>query len=123
MDINELSSPRFVINEAGMISVFLPAFQGEPSNPVLLNKDDKTLCFRRSADGEILLTDIDEVTMQALKKVKKILVVETNVLKSIDILDKALSSYIKSEEPDYETTQQNIMDTIERAYETNVLFE
>ena len=28
MDINELPSPQFVINEAGMISVFLPAFEG-----------------------------------------------------------------------------------------------
>ena len=33
MDINELPSPQFVINEAGMISVFLPAFEGEPETP------------------------------------------------------------------------------------------
>ncbi|MBP3403334.1 MAG: hypothetical protein J6L82_05435 [Alphaproteobacteria bacterium] len=120
MDINELPSPQFVINEAGLISVFLPAFEGEPATPVLSKKDDKTLHFQRSADGDILLTEIDETTMQALAGVKKILVIETNVLKSIDVLDKALSAYIKSEEPDQEAAQSEIMDTIERAYEVAV---
>ena len=74
MDINELPSPQFLINEAGMISVFLPAFAGEPENPILSKKDDKTLHFQRSADGDVLLTEIDDKTMQALSGVKKILV-------------------------------------------------
>ncbi len=120
MDINELPSPQFLINEAGMISVFLPAFAGEPENPILSKKDDKTLHFQRSADGDVLLTEIDDKTMQALSGVKKILVIETNVLKSIDILDKALSAYIKSEEPNQEETHNELMDTIERVYEITV---
>ncbi|MBO4519851.1 MAG: hypothetical protein J5787_01450 [Alphaproteobacteria bacterium] len=120
MDINELPSPQFLINEAGMISVFLPAFEGEPDNPVLTKKDEKTLHFQRSANGDILLTEIDEAVMQALAETKKILVIETNVLKSIDVLDKALSAYIKSEQPNPDETQDEIMDTIERAYEIEV---
>lgn len=120
MDINELPSPQFVMNEAGMISVFLPAFEGEPSKPVLSKKDEKTLHFQRSAGGDILLTEIDEEIMQALAQVSKLLVVETNVLKSIDVLDKALTSYLKSEEPNPEEAQQEMMDTIERAYEAEV---
>ena len=120
MDINELPSPQFVINEAGMISVFLPAFEGEPEKPVLTKKDDSTLNFQRSADGSLLLTKIDKTVMNTLKKTKKILVIETNVLKSIDILDKALSAYIKSEDADPEKTQKEIMDTVERAYEVAV---
>ena len=120
MDINELPSPQFVINEAGMISVFLPAFEGEPDKPVLTKKDDDTLNFQRSADGSLLLTKIDKAVMSSLKKAKKILVVETNVLKSIDILDKALSAYIKSETADPEKTQKEIMDSVERAYEVAV---
>ena len=120
MDINELPSPQFVINEAGMISVFLPAFEGEPDKPVLTKKDDDTLNFQRSADGSLLLTKIDKAVMSSLKKAKKILVVETNVLKSIDVLDRALSSYIKSEEADPEKAQKEIMDTVERAYEVAV---
>lgn len=120
MDINELPSPQFVINEAGMISVFLPAFEGEPEKPVLSKKDDATLHFQRSADGDVLLTGIDENVMQALSGVQKILVIETNVLKSIDVLDKALSAYIKSEEKNPDEAQKEIMDTIERAYEVAV---
>ena len=76
--------------------------------------------FQRSADGDVLLTEIDDKTMQALSGVKKILVIETNVLKSIDILDKALSAYIKSEEPNQEETHNELMDTIERVYEITV---
>ena len=41
-------------------------------------------------------------------------------MKSIDVLDKALSAYIKSEEADSEKTQKEIMDTVERAYEVAV---
>ena len=120
MDINELPSPQFLINDAGMISVFLPAFEGEPDKPVLTKKDDKTLHFQRSANGDLLLTEIDEEIMKALAETKKILVIETNVLKSIDVLDKALSAYIKSEQPDPDKAQDEIMDTIERAYEIEV---
>ena len=120
MDIKELPSPQFVINEAGMISVFLPAFEGEPESAVLSKKDDNTLHFQRSANGDILLTNIDANVMQALKGVQKVLVIETNVLKSIDILDKALSSYLKSEEQDPVEAQNEIMDTVERAYEVTV---
>jgi len=120
MDINELPSPQFLINEAGMISVFLPAFEGEPDRPKLSKKDEKTLHFQRSADGDLLLTNIEEDVMQALAGTKKILVIETNVLRSIDVLDKALSAYIKSEEPNPDEAQKEIMDTIERAYEVEV---
>ena len=120
MDINELPSLQFVMNEAGMVSVFMPAFEGEPSNPVITKKDDTTLHFQRSPDGDVLLTKIEPEVMQALAGVKKMLVIETNVLKSIDVLDKALSAYINSEEPDQEAAQSEIMDTIERAYEVAV---
>ena len=118
MDINELPSPQFMKNEAGMISVFLPAFEGEPEKPVLTKKDATTLHFQRSAKGDILLTQIDEEVMNDLEKASKILVIETNVLKSIDMLDKALTAYAKSETA--ETSEGDVMDMIERAYEVVV---
>ncbi len=120
MDINELPSPQFVINETGMISVFLPAFEGEPSTPTISKKDQTTLHFQRSPQGDVLLTNINEETMLALADVKKILVIETNVLKGIDLLDKALSAYVKSEETNQKEVHDEIMDTIERAYEVTV---
>ena len=115
MDINELPSPQFVKNEAGMISVFLPAFEGEPEKPLLTKKDAATLHFQRSPKGDILLTQIDEDVMKDLSGVSKILVIETNVLKSIDMLDKALTAYAKSE--DAGTAGDEVMDMIERADE------
>ena len=118
MAINELPSPQFVKGEAGMISVFLPAFEGEPEKPLLTKKDAATLHFQRSPKGDILLTQIDEDVMKDLSGVSKILVIETNVLKSIDMLDKALTAYAKSE--DAGTTEDDVMDMIERAYEVAV---
>ena len=56
--------------------------------------------------------------MKDLSGVSKILVIETNVLKSIDMLDKALTAYAKSE--DAGTTEDDVMDMIERAYEVAV---
>ena len=122
MEINELPSPQFIVNEAGMISVFLPAFTGEPKNPVLSKKDDKTLHFQRSADGDLLLTGIDEEIMAALAQVKKILIIETNVMKSIDMIDKSLTSYLKQGGDKPEEGDQDIMDLVERAYEAEVRF-
>ena len=118
MDINELPSLQFMVNEAGMVSVFMPAFEGEPSNPVITKKDDSTLHFQRSANGDVLLTKVEPEVMKALSGVKKMLVIEPNVLKSIDILDKALSAYIKPGEK--APADQEITDTIERAYEVAV---
>lgn len=122
MEINELPSPQFIVNEAGMISVFLPAFTGEPKKPVLSKKDDKTLHFQRSADGDLLLTGIDEEIMAALAQVKKILIIETNVMKSIDMIDKSLTSYLKQGADKPEEGDQDIMDLVERAYEAEVRF-
>lgn len=51
MDINELPSPQFVINEAGMISVFLPAFEGEPATPVLSKKMIRRYIFNVQQTG------------------------------------------------------------------------
>ena len=55
MDINELPSLQFVMNEAGMVSVFMPSFEGKPSNPVITKKDDTTLV----ADQTLLLWIIE----------------------------------------------------------------
>lgn len=110
------------MNEAGLITVFLPAFEGEPKEPILSKKGDDALHFQRSDEGDVVLTEINEEVMSALSHVQKLLVVETNVLKSIDVLEKALNSYIKSEEPNPEAAQAEIMDSIERAYEVQVRF-
>ena len=45
MELNELPSPRFTVNEAGMVSVFLPAFEGEPEGAFLEKKDASASFF------------------------------------------------------------------------------
>lgn len=122
MELNELPSPQFMINESGMISVFLPAFEGEPENAFLEKKGETTLRFVRAENADILLTDIGTEVMDALKGVEKILVVETNVMKSIDVLEKALDAYAKSKPTDPAEAKREIMDAVERAYEVSVKF-
>lgn len=120
MEINELPSPRFTINETGMISVFLPSFEGEPREPLLTKKDETTLHFRRSDDSDVLLTEIEPEVMEALHETQKILVIETNIAKSIKVLENALNAYAGQAAGDSEDAEKQVMDTIDRAYEIEV---
>ncbi len=122
MELTELPSPQFVQNDAGMISVFLPAFEGEPDGAFFEKKDETTLHFVRAKGADILLTDIEPEVMDALKSAEKILVVETNVLKSIDLLEKALDAFAKKKDVDPEENEKKVMDAVERAYEAAVKF-
>lgn len=122
MELNALPSPQFVMNDAGMISVFLPAFEGEPDGAFLEKKDNKTLRFVRAENADILLTDIESEVMEALKSADKVLVVETNVMKSIDLLEKSLDAYAKNKAVDSEAVEREMKDAVERAYEVSVRF-
>lgn len=117
MELNEIKNPQFVKNDKGMISVFLPAFKGEPENPVLTKKDETTLHFQFNTKGDIDLTEIPEEVMTDLASVSKILVVEINAMKSMDILEKSIDALTKNKEPSADT---NIMDAVQRAYEVSV---
>lgn len=122
MELNELPSPQFMINDSGMISVFLPAFEGEPEGAYLEKAGDATLRFVRAENADILLTNIEPAVMEALAGVEKILVVEANLIKSIDFLEKALDMYAKNKPTDPEAAENEIMDAVERAYEVAVKF-
>lgn len=122
MELNEIPSPGFVMNEAGLITVFLPAFTGEPSGPFLSKKDENVLHFQRSPEGDILLTEINESVMEALSRAEKLLVVEMNMIKNIEFMEKAINSYLKSEEPDTKAAQEEMKNAVERAYEARIRF-
>lgn len=122
MELNELPSPRFTVNEAGMVSVFLPAFEGEPEGAFLEKKDGATLRFVRAENADVLLTDIGPEVMEALGSAEKILIIETNVMKSIDLLEKALDAYAKNKPADSAAVEKEMKDAIERAYEVPVRF-
>lgn len=120
MEINEIPAPAFVKNDKGMITVFLPAFEGNPENPTIKAINENTLHFQRSKTGDINLTNIDAEIMNELKNVSKILVVETNVLKSIELLEKALDNLAKNKIADPENAQNEVLNTVQNAYECNV---
>lgn len=100
----------------------MPAFEGEPDGAFFEKKDETTLHFVRAKGADILLTDIEPEVMDALKSAEKILVVETNVLKSIDLLEKALDAFAKKKDVDPEENEKKVMDAVERAYEAAVKF-
>lgn len=123
MEINELPSPMFVANDDGRLTVFLPAFEGEPESPTLSKKDEKTLYFQRSAGGDCLFTDVPEDVMTALSQVEKMLVIESNIEKSIDIAEKLVDAALKEEngeKADESLFEGDIEDIVERAYEIQV---
>ena len=120
MEINELPSPRFTVNESGMISVFLPSFEGEPGDALLTKKDETTLHFRRSDDSDVFLTEIEPEVMEALHGTEKILVIETNIAKSIKVLENALNAYAGQDADNPDDAEKQVMDTIDRAYEISV---
>ena len=117
MELNEIENPQFVKNDKGMISVFLPAFKGEPENPTLTKKDETTLHYQFNATGDIDLIKIPAEVMADLASVQKILVVEINTVKSIDVLEKSIDAFTKNKEPGADA---NIMDAVQRAYEVTV---
>ncbi|MCQ2914007.1 MAG: hypothetical protein MJ247_02300 [Alphaproteobacteria bacterium] len=119
MDMNEISGPMFIKNDKGMISVFLPAFVGPIENPVITKKNETTLHFQRSSKGDIDLTNIDPEIMKELAGVSKILVIEANVAKTLNVMDKSLEDLIKNRPND---PDNNILDGIQNAYEVSIKF-
>lgn len=113
MDISTIPNPTFLVNENGRLSLLLPSFEGKPENPSLVEDGSRTLKFIRSPEKECLLTEVAEEAIEALKKAKKILILELNLAKSIDFMEHFLESAEKDEAPSHE----NIDDLIEMSYE------
>lgn len=120
-DITEMPDPLFLQNEKGMISLYLPAFVGEPDETALLRfvADDR-LEFVRSKTANVFLTDIPQETMQELAKVKKILLVEVDADKSLQQIENALEAVSKGD--DLNLTEEEEMALFRRIYEIPVIF-
>ncbi len=88
MQIEELESPTFALNENGNVTVFVPEFAGEAANPVISGIDGQTLFFRRSPDAGCRLSGIPAEVMAALGRVKKCLVIELDLETVADLYEK-----------------------------------
>lgn len=107
MQIDELPSPTFALNENGNVTVFIPEMQGEPDAPRITGTDKNTLFFQRSAKEGCRLTYITDEVMAALGKVKKCLVIELD-------MDRVVSLY--------ETDASGLEDAFKKVYEADVSF-
>lgn len=88
MQIDELPSPTFALNENGNVTVFIPEMQGEPENPRISGTEKNTLFFQRSAGEGCRLTYITDEVMAALGKVEKCLVIELDMDMVVNLYEK-----------------------------------
>lgn len=105
MKINEIPSPTFAVNKQGRVSVFLPAFEGEPDNPHFSYKTDSSILFNRTAEEACILSGLSEDVMGLLKESQKCLIIEVD-------LEKAAVSL--------ETEKNDIEESFHRLYEVTV---
>lgn len=107
MEVSEIPSPTFVVNEQGRVSVFLPSFEGEPENPAFTILEENAVLFDRTPKENCFLTALSDETMSVLKKNAKCLVIEVSLEKTLDMME-------NNEEA------ENFGDTFERMYEVSV---
>ena len=93
--VNEFPSPTFAVNEQGRVSIFLPAMQHEPDNPVLSRQEPGVLFFQRTPEEGGFLTCLSEQSMEDIRKVDMCLIIEMDMEK--------IAEMAQSEDPDLES--------------------
>lgn len=119
METDRIPCPLFLINDEGRIVLYLPAFEGLPGKAVLKFHDKETLQFVRSETSDVLLTDVDPDIMIALSKVSRVLVLELDADKCIDLTE----AYLEAEAAGREFTNDGEEEDLYRyVYEAAVCF-
>lgn len=88
MQIDEIPSPTFILNENGNVSVLIPELTGDPDCPRLERVEKNTLFFHRSQKEGCSLTDITDEVMEALDRLVKCLIIELDLDKVVDLYEK-----------------------------------
>ncbi|MBR1777916.1 MAG: hypothetical protein IJ752_04950 [Alphaproteobacteria bacterium] len=91
MLLNEISSPAFAISKDGKVTVFLPELAGEPENPEISYLFENSLFFKRMADAGCPITGVPEDVVQQLRNAEKMLIIEINLDKVVDLNDGKIS--------------------------------
>lgn len=108
MLVNEFPSPTFAVNEQGRVTIFLPAMQREPENPVLSFEEPGVLFFQRTPTEGCFLTRLSEQSMKDIRKVDMCLIIEMDMAK--------ITEMSQSEDPDVESTFHRVYEArVERA--------
>ena len=91
MLLNEIPSPTFAVNKEGKVSVFLPELAGEPENPEISYLFESSLFFKRMSDAGCPITGVPDEIMQHLRTADKMLVIEVDLDKVVDLNDGKIS--------------------------------
>lgn len=91
MLLNEIPSPAFAISKDGKVTVFLPELAGEPDNPVISYLFEDSLFFKRMADTGCPITGVPEEVVDRLHNADKMLVIEIDLDKVVDLNDGKIS--------------------------------
>ena len=91
MLLNELPSPAFAVSKEGKVTVFLPELAGEPENPEISYLFEGTLFFKRMPGTGCPITGVPEDIIEHLHNSEKMLVIEMDLDKIIDLNDGRLS--------------------------------
>lgn len=119
MLLNELPSPAFAVSKEGKVTVFLPELAGEPENPEISYLFEGTLFFKRMPGTGCPITGVSEDIIEHLQNSEKMLVIEMDLDKIIDLNDGRLSDAADVFKRYYEATinkesfAEKAMDAIE----------
>ncbi|MBR1945325.1 MAG: hypothetical protein IJ846_03430 [Alphaproteobacteria bacterium] len=91
MLLNEIPSPAFAVSKEGRVTVFLPELAGEPENPEISYLFEDSLFFKRTADAGCPITGVPEDIVQNLRNADKMLVIEIDLDKVVDLNDGKIS--------------------------------
>lgn len=104
-NIYEITDATFMSNEAGRVTVMLPALEGEPKNPKFELTDHNSLFFYRTPETACVLSNLSDETVKLLQKTSKCLLIELD-------LDNVVSTMDADEE--------RMEEAFQRVYEVNV---
>lgn len=91
MLLNELPSPAFTVNKEGKVSVFLPELAGEPENPEISYLKEGVLLFKRMPNAGCPVTGVPKKIIEHLRHAEKMLVIEIDLNKVVDLNDGRLA--------------------------------
>ena len=91
MLLKEIPSPAFAVSTDGKVTVFLPELAGEPENPEISYLFEDSLFFKRTADAGCPITGVPEDVVQSLRNADKMLIIEIDLDKVVDLNDGKIS--------------------------------
>ena len=91
MLLNEIPSPAFAVNKNGKVTMFLPELAGSPEKPEISYLFEGVLFFKRMPNTGCSITGVPEDIIEHLHNYEKMLIIEMDLDKIVDLNDGRLS--------------------------------